>query len=283
MAGKVAPGGAIDYWLESAGLVNVREAGASDPFCFLVLKLMVRVSSSGSQNGRVGFPLHYGNLAANDEEHSAATNGSANGNHWILALTPPLIAPPSPPPPDAVNRVRLKSLLLKRHRQTGKSSFVSRNLDAQVVNIDSTRYLHDGVMIMLDVTNLETLERLQFWICFVVWVKGNDFLNRFAILGNKNDSDAKVIEPQMIVARSGNQYIEVLAITNENMEEPFVYLLQEYFGRPDLELAVPSQLAEPHVLVPAAPLVPNGIVRLTAALPTNFKWVLEQVKLKLSA
>ncbi|VFQ93426.1 unnamed protein product [Cuscuta campestris] len=64
----------------------------------------------------------------------------------------------------------------------------------------------------------------------------------------------------MIAARSGNQYIDVSAITNENMEEPFVYLLQEYFGRPDLELAMPIQLAEPHVLVAAMPLVPNGIV-----------------------
>ncbi|XP_022040544.1 GTP-binding nuclear protein GSP1/CNR1-like [Helianthus annuus] len=110
----------------------------------------------------------------------------------------------------------------------------------------------DCIMIMIDVTNLQSFERLEFWINTIYRIAGISF-NPIVIVGNKVDSNERIVEPHMVAARSTLQYYEVSALANHNYEQPFVYLLQQYW-RLDLQLEVALRLANPQAqIVPVAP------------------------------
>ncbi|XP_016979573.2 GTP-binding nuclear protein Ran [Drosophila rhopaloa] len=102
-------------------------------------------------------------------------------------------------------------------------------------------------ILMFDVTSRTTYNNVPFWYQDVERVCGNIPM---VLCGNKVDvRDRKVRAKQVTFHLKKNlPFIEISAKSNYNYEKPFVYLLRELTGDPQLELVRQPALQPPEVI-----------------------------------
>ena len=88
-----------------------------------------------------------------------------------------------------------------------------------------------GIMVVYDVTNIETYENLKYWTQSIKTHMGSD-INKISviIIGNKIDSNEREVnkqEAEIYCSELGYPYFETSAKTGENVDKTIKFLVKE--------------------------------------------------------
>ena len=95
-----------------------------------------------------------------------------------------------------------------------------------------------GIMVVFDVTNIETYENVKYWTQSIKTHMGSD-IDKISviIIGNKIDSKDREVnknEAESFCAELGYPYFETSAKTGENVNETIIYLVKEVLRKNSL-------------------------------------------------
>ena len=95
-----------------------------------------------------------------------------------------------------------------------------------------------GIMVVFDVTNIETYENVKYWTQSIKTHMGSD-IDKISviIIGNKIDSKDREVnkkEAESYCAELGYPYFETSAKTGENVNETIIYLVKEVLRKNSL-------------------------------------------------
>ena len=98
-----------------------------------------------------------------------------------------------------------------------------------------------GIMVVFDVTNIETYENVKYWTQSIKTHMGSD-IDKISviIIGNKIDSKDREVnknEAESFCAELGYPYFETSAKTGENVNETIIYLVKEVLRKNSLNKA----------------------------------------------
>ncbi len=94
-------------------------------------------------------------------------------------------------------------------------------------------YNTDCVIIMFDLTNSRTFKKIDYWYNIA-----KKYTNNIVLCGNKTDIKFRKIKPKQIkqyIENKNIKYYNISAISNFNIELPFLYLTQQLLGDNNLE------------------------------------------------
>jgi len=95
-----------------------------------------------------------------------------------------------------------------------------------------------GIMVVYDVTNVETYENLKYWTQSIKTHMGSD-IDKISVIviGNKIDSNEREVnkqEAEIYCSELGYPYFETSAKTGENVNKTIKYLVKEVLRKNDL-------------------------------------------------
>ena len=95
-----------------------------------------------------------------------------------------------------------------------------------------------GIMVVYDVTNVETYENLKYWTQSIKTHMGSD-IDKISVIviGNKIDSNEREVnkqEAEIYCSEMGYPYFETSAKTGENVNKTIKYLVKEVLRKNDL-------------------------------------------------